>query len=84
MAQKNVKQRISETLRYLEKFFDTDKDGYIAISLTRENIANIVGSSSEACIRTLASFKKEGWISTDGKRIKIEDDKALYQLTEGI
>jgi CRP-like cAMP-binding protein len=84
MAQKNVKQRISETLRYLKKFFDTDKDGYIAISLTREDIANIVGSSPEACIRTLASFKKEGWITTDGKRIKIEDDKALYQLTEGI
>ncbi len=84
MAQKNVKQRISETLRYLEKNFDTDKDGYIGITLTREDIANVVGSSSEVCIRTLASFKKEGWITTSGKRIKIEDDKALYQLTEGI
>jgi len=84
MAQKNVKQRIAETLRYLEKNFDTDEDGYIAMTLTREDIANVVGTAKEACIRTLASFKKEGWITTDGKRIKIENDKALYRLIEGL
>ena len=84
MAQKSVKQRIAETLRYLEKNFGTDEDGYIAMTLTREDIANIVGTAKEACIRTLSSYKKEGWISTDGKRIKIEDDKALYRLIEGL
>lgn len=84
MAQKNVKQRIAETLRYLSKNFGTDEDGYIAMTLTREDISNIVGTAKEACIRTLTSFKKEGWITTDGKRIKIEDDKALYRLIEGM
>jgi len=66
------------------KNFGTDEDGYIAMTLTREDIANIVGTAKEACIRTLSSYKKEGWISTDGKRIKIEDDKALYRLIEGL
>jgi CRP-like cAMP-binding protein len=84
MAQKSVKQRIAETLRYLEDNFGTDDDGYIAMTLTREDIANVVGTAKEACIRTLASFKKEAWISTEGKRIKIEDDKALYRLIEGL
>ncbi|OEJ99111.1 Crp/Fnr family transcriptional regulator [Flavivirga aquatica] len=83
MAQKSVKQRIAETLRYLEKNFKTDEEGYIAMTLSREDIANVVGAAKEACIRTLTSFKKEGWIITDGKRIKIEDDKALYRLIEG-
>lgn len=80
MAQKTVKQRIAETLRYLEKIFGRDNEGFIAMTLTREDIANIVGTAKEACIRTLATFKKENWISTDGKRIKIENDKALLRL----
>lgn len=84
MAQKTVKQRVAETLRYLNENFGTDQDGYIAILLTREDIANVVGTVKEACIRTLTTFKKEGWIVTDGKRIKIEDDQALYRLIEGL
>jgi CRP-like cAMP-binding protein len=84
MAQKSVKQRIAETLRYLEKNFGKDEEDYIAMTLTREDIANVVGTAKEACIRTLSSFKKEGWITTDGKRIKIKNDKALYRLVEGL
>jgi len=84
MAQKSVKQRIAETLIYLEKKFSTDEDGYIAITLTRENIANVVGTANELCIRILTSFKKEGWIETDGKRIKIKNTKSLYRLIKGL
>lgn len=83
MAQKNVKQRIAEAVMYLEKNFGVDDEGYISMTLTREDIASVVGTAKEACIRTLSSFKKEGWISTDGKRIKVEDKKALYRLVEG-
>lgn len=84
MAQKSVKQRIAETLRYLATNFGIDEEGYIAMTLTREDISNIVGTAKEACIRTLSAFKKEGWITTDGKRIKIENDNALYRIIEGI
>ena len=83
MAQKNVKQRVAETLKYLEDNIGIDNDGFITITLTREDIANVVGTAKEACIRTLSSFKKKNIISTDGKRIKIEDKKALYRLIEG-
>lgn len=84
MAQKTVKQRVAETLMYLDNNFGADADGYIIMTLTREDIANVVGTAKEACIRTLTIFKKEGWISTDGKRIKLEDKKALYRLVEGL
>ncbi|APY00502.1 Crp/Fnr family transcriptional regulator [Lacinutrix venerupis] len=83
MAQKTVRQRVAETIKYLEDNFGKDNEGYISITLTREDIANIVGTAKEACIRTLSSFKKENLIATDGKRIKIEDKKALYRLIEG-
>ncbi|WP_055448609.1 Crp/Fnr family transcriptional regulator [Lacinutrix mariniflava] len=83
MAQKTVKQRVAETVKYLEDNFGTDCDGFIAVTLNREDIANIVGTAKEACIRTLSLFKKEKMIFTEGKRIKIEDKKALYRLIEG-
>lgn len=84
MAQKTVQQRIAEALLYLEKNFGVDADGYILLVLKREDIANLVGTAKEACIRIITKLKKEGIISTDGKRIKIVDDKALYRLVEGI
>ncbi|MEE2801677.1 MAG: helix-turn-helix domain-containing protein, partial [Bacteroidota bacterium] len=71
------------TLMYLEKNFGIDQEGYISMTLTREDIANVVGTAKEACIRTLTSFKKEDWIITDGKRIKITDKNALLKLSKG-
>ncbi len=83
MAQKNVSQRIAETLKYLEDTFGTDEEGFIKMILTREDIANVVGTAKEACIRQLTKFKKSGYITTDGKRIKIIDHKSLYNIIEG-
>ncbi|WP_394751096.1 Crp/Fnr family transcriptional regulator [Spongiimicrobium salis] len=84
MAQKSVKQRLAEVILYLDKNFDTDTEGFIGITLTREDIANVVGTAKEACIRTLTTFKKEGWIQTEGKRIKIMDIAALSRLSDGL
>lgn len=83
MAQKSVKQRIAETLQYLEDNFGTDAEGFINMILTREDIANVVGTAKEACIRQLSAFKKAGWIDTNGKRIKILDRNSLYNIVEG-
>lgn len=84
MAQKNVRQRLAEVLMYLEDNFGVDDEGYLYLQLTRADIADVVGTATELLIRTLTKFKKEGLVSTSGKRIKIEDKKALYNLVEGI
>ena len=84
IAQKTVKQRVAEVVLYLDENFGVDDQGYIAMTLTREDIANIVGTAKETGIRTLTSFKKQGLISTQGKRIKIEDHKALSRLVENM
>ena len=83
MAQKTVKQRLAETLLYLKNNFGEDEEGFLNIILSREDIANVVGTAKEACIRTLTNFKKENMISTNGKRIKIVDEKMLCRLFEG-
>ena len=77
MAQKPVKQRIADTLLYILDNFGTDEDGYLSIVISREDYASIVGTATESAIRILSHFKKEGFISTSGKKIKIEEPKAL-------
>lgn len=80
MAQKTVKQRLAETLLYIEKSFGTNPDGSIGLMLSREDYANIVGTATESAIRVLSQFKKSGIISTVGKYIKIEKHLLLRQI----
>lgn len=84
MAQKSVRQRLAEVLLYLDENFGQDTAGYLHLQLSRSDIADVVGTATELLIRTLTKFKKEGLISTEGKRIKLEDKKGLYNLTEGM
>ena len=72
MAQTSVKRRMAEILMYIQDNFGTDDEGYLSIVLSREDYASIVGTATESAIRILSQFKKEGLISTSGKRIKIE------------
>ncbi|UCE95010.1 MAG: Crp/Fnr family transcriptional regulator [Flavobacteriaceae bacterium] len=83
MAQKNVRERLAESLLFFDKIFGVDKDGYISVTLTREEIANAIGTATESTIRLLSEFKKEGYISLQGKKIRIEDKVKLQHLTEG-
>lgn len=84
MAQKNVRQRLAEVLMYLEDNFGVDDEGHLSLQLSRADVADVVGTATELLIRTLTKFKKEGLISTSGKRIKLENKKALYNLVEGL
>ncbi|WP_369994225.1 Crp/Fnr family transcriptional regulator [Winogradskyella sp.] len=77
MAQKSVKTRMADILLYIHDNFGTDDQGYLSIILSREDYASIVGTATESAIRILSQFKKEGMISTSGKRIKIEGHAKL-------
>ena len=83
MAQKTVNQRLAEVLLYLDKTFGQDDEGYLALILSRSDIADVVGTATELCIRTLAKFKKDQLLETKGKRIKLLDKKGLTQIKEG-
>src|SRR5690606_31155454 len=69
MTQKTVKQRIAEAFLYLRKSYGEDKEGFLVLTLSREDIANVVGTATESCIRVISDFKKKGLIKTSGKKI---------------
>ena len=82
MAQKNVKERLAETLIYLEETFGKNDDGSLRIQLTREELAGMIGTATESCIRLLSEFKKENFIDLIGKKILIKDSVKLKKLAD--
>ena len=80
MAQKSVKQRLAEALISVQNNFGIDSKGYLSLVLSREDYASMVGTATESAIRILSQFKKEGYISTTGKQIKIEDLEGLKRI----
>jgi CRP-like cAMP-binding protein len=83
MAQKTVKQRLAETLLNLHKKFGIKENGSLDIYLSREDIANIIGTATESAIRMLSGFKKEKLKSFHGKEIEILDSKNLEKIAQG-
>ncbi len=83
MSQKTVKQRIAEAFLYLRDNFGEDPEGYLSITLSREDIANVVGTATESCIRIISEFKKKNYLKTSGKKIGILNEKKLRDLVDG-
>lgn len=83
MAQKPVKDRLAETLLHLETIFGLDNEDCIDVVLTREEIANTIGTATESAIRLLSNLKKDGVIELLGKKIKILNKNTLKNLSEG-
>ena len=82
MAQKNVKERLAETLIYLEDTFGKNEDGTLHIQLSREELAGMIGTATESCIRLLSELNKNGFIDLIGKKIAIIDRNKLKRMAE--
>ncbi|MFD2892709.1 Crp/Fnr family transcriptional regulator [Flavobacterium chuncheonense] len=82
MAQKTVKERLADTLLYLEDNFGKNEDNTLRIQLSRDELAGMIGTATESCIRLLSEFNKNGWIELIGKKISIKDKAKLKRLSE--
>jgi CRP-like cAMP-binding protein len=81
IAQKTVRERLAEILLLLVHDFGLDEQNYLRISLTREELANIVGTATESVIRLLSEFKTDNLVELNGRRIKILNKKALEKIS---
>ncbi len=82
MAQKSVKERLAETLLSLEDTFGKNSDGSLHIQLSREELAGMIGTATESCIRLLSELNKSGVIDLTGKKITIVDRNKLKRMAE--
>ncbi|WP_278035304.1 Crp/Fnr family transcriptional regulator [Flavobacterium nitratireducens] len=72
MAQKTVKERLAETLLYLQDTFGKNEDDTLKIQLTRDELASMIGTATESCIRLLSDFNKSGLIELKGKKSSLK------------
>ncbi len=82
IAQKNVRERLAEVLLLLDDTFGTDNNKILQISLTREELANIVGTATESVIRLLSEFKQDGLIKLNGRKITLLDINKLHKISD--
>lgn len=80
LAQKTVRERLAEVFIMLENTLGTDKEGFIRISLTREEMANLIGTATESAIRLISEFKQDRLIEVDGRRIKLLEHGKIRKL----
>lgn len=82
LAQKPVRERIAETLLTLNKIY-MDGDCQCeksTINLSREDLANLVGTATETVIRILSEFKDENLIIIIGRKIILRDEERLKKI----
>jgi CRP/FNR family transcriptional regulator, polysaccharide utilization system transcription regulator len=80
IAQKTVRERLAEVLLLLKDSFDVDDSNTLQIALTREELANMVGTATESVIRLLSEFKQDGLIDLKGRKIRFLDIPTLRRM----
>ncbi|GGG12677.1 response regulator [Pontibacter amylolyticus] len=80
LAYNSVRKRVAEALLFVEKQYKEDPNYKSEVSITREDLASIVGASKETVIRTLADFKDENLIDTRGSKITILNAQKLERM----
>jgi CRP/FNR family transcriptional regulator, polysaccharide utilization system transcription regulator len=78
LAHRPVRERVAEVLLMLRETYGLEEDqATINVSMTRNQLASIIGTAMESVSRQLSRFKQEGMIDLVGRKIKILDDHAL-------
>ncbi|MFT4753373.1 MAG: CRP-like cAMP-binding protein [Salibacteraceae bacterium] len=82
LAQKTVRERLAVSLLMLNDVYKENKneEDFAEINLTREDLANIVGTATETIIRLLHDFKEEKLIKTNGRKIMVLEPDNLVKV----
>lgn len=80
LAYNTVRKRVGDALiRLMDKYKSEDKNDF-TISVSRDDLASIVGTATESVIRSLSDLKDEGLIKIQASRITIVNPSKLRQL----
>ena len=82
LTQKHIRGRLAEALLRLKNQYGTEDDGMtLAITPSREDLANLSNMTTSNAIRTLSTFADEKLIAIDGKKIKIVQEEELRKVS---
>jgi len=76
-----VKGRMAKALLTLEKKLGVNENGFIAFTVSRQDIAAYTGTAYETVYKLMMEFAEAGFIKTSGKDIALIDEAGLRSLT---
>jgi CRP/FNR family transcriptional regulator len=82
LAHMPVKGRVALALLHLREQFGTSPDGSIALTLSRQDLASLVGATYETVFRIINELAREGLIRLEGKDILLLDADGLLVYTK--
>jgi CRP-like cAMP-binding protein len=82
LAHKPVRERLAEALLFLNKTFHATAPSYprTYLNVTRQDIANIIGTAPETVIRLLSEFRESKLIEIRGRKIFITNIHGLRKI----
>jgi CRP-like cAMP-binding protein len=82
LAHKTVRERLALQLVVIrEKYKEKGAEGMpIEVNISREDLANLVGTARENIVRILTEFKEDNILETKGRKIIIKDVNKLIQI----
>jgi len=80
LAYNSVRQRVAEALLQLSSKYRKEGEERFSISISRNDLASMVGTATESLIRTLSDLKEDGLVSIKGSTVVIEDEKRLRRV----
>ena len=80
LAYNSVRKRVAEALVALWKKYAPEHELHFSIKISREDMSNLVGTSTETVIRTLSDFKDEKLVDLKGGLITILQPEKLMTM----
>lgn len=79
---KNIRERMAELLLvFKRRYGEETKEGiHLNIQLSRNEIAEMIGTTQESAIRLMSDFKQNKLIAVEGRKITLLDVPGLIQI----
>jgi CRP-like cAMP-binding protein len=82
IAHMQVKGRVAQSLLQLQEDFGSTPDGHLGLTLSRQDLASLVGATYETVFRIINELAQERLIQLDGKNILIANAEGLNSYTK--
>ncbi len=80
LAYSSVRKRVAEALLHLQERYSKPAEPQFSMAISREDLANMVGTATESLIRTLSEFKEDKLLEIKGSSITIINAEKLKRL----
>jgi CRP-like cAMP-binding protein/ActR/RegA family two-component response regulator len=80
LAYNSVRKRVAQALIRLSDKYKKEDQQPFSMQLSREDLANLVGTSTETVIRTLSDLKEDQYIAISGSTITVLDYDKLVAM----